>query len=87
MLVSLGSSGGNVMDKDQVEGEFKQMKGKAKDAWGDLTDNTAKKVEGKTDKVAGKIQEKYGDAKESLRRGMDRADAERKKIDNEKLDV
>lgn len=71
------------MNHDQAEGEFKQLKGKAKEAWGDLTDNESKEVEGKADNLKGKIQEKYGDAKESLRRGMDRADRER--IDKEEL--
>jgi len=42
------------------------LKGRAKEAVGDLTDNSDLKREGKTDQVAGKVKEKLSDAKEKL---------------------
>ena len=42
------------------------LKGRAKEAVGDLTDNPDLKREGKTDRAAGKVKEKLSDAKEKL---------------------
>ena len=42
------------------------LKGRAKEAVGDLTDNSDLKREGKTDRAAGKVKEKLSDAKEKL---------------------
>jgi uncharacterized protein YjbJ (UPF0337 family) len=47
-----------------MEGKFDEMKGRAKEAAGDLTDNDDLKAEGKSDKVAGKVKQKLDDAKE-----------------------
>jgi uncharacterized protein YjbJ (UPF0337 family) len=69
------------MDHDQMEGGFKQIKGKAKAAWGELTGDRKRELEGKTEDFGGKVQEKMGDAKESVRREIDRAD--RRRIDEE----
>ena len=44
-----------MMNKDQVEGKWEQLKGKAKEKWGKLTDDDWKVVEGKRDQIAGKI--------------------------------
>lgn len=43
-----------------------QMKGRAKEAAGDLTDDDDLKREGKTDRLAGKAKEKAGDAKDKV---------------------
>lgn len=37
------------MNWDQVEGQWKQMKGKAKEKWGKLTDNELDVAAGKRD--------------------------------------
>jgi len=42
------------------------LKGRAKEAVGDLTDNPDLTREGKTDRAAGKVKEKLSDAKEKL---------------------
>jgi uncharacterized protein YjbJ (UPF0337 family) len=42
------------------------LKGRTKEAVGDLTDDDALKREGKTDRAAGKVKEKLSDAKEKL---------------------
>jgi len=56
------------MNKDTMQGNWKQLKGKAKERWGKLTDDELDQVEGKSDQLAGKIQEKYGKTKEEADR-------------------
>ncbi len=58
------------MNKDIVEGKWKQLVGKAKVMWGDLTDNELEKVEGDADKLAGLIQEKYGKSLEEAKKDV-----------------
>jgi len=52
------------MNRDQMEGKWKQFTGKAKEQWGKLTDDDLQQLEGNTDQLAGKIQERYGYTKE-----------------------
>ncbi len=46
-----------------MEGKFDEMKGRTKEAAGDITDRDDLKREGKTDKTAGKAKQKVEDAK------------------------
>ncbi len=48
------------MNWDIIEGNWKQLKGKVRDEWGDLTDDEVEQIGGKKDKLIGKLQEKYG---------------------------
>ena len=48
------------MNKDEIGGNWKQFKGKAKEQWGKLTDDDMTVIEGKRDQLVGKIQERYG---------------------------
>jgi uncharacterized protein YjbJ (UPF0337 family) len=59
------------MNWDQIKGQWTQYKGKAKEKWGDLTDDDLDRAEGQRDQLAGKIQEKYGIAKEEAERQVD----------------
>jgi uncharacterized protein YjbJ (UPF0337 family) len=52
------------MNNDICEGKWKQVRGKAKEWWGKLTDDDLDKVEGKFDKLIGLLQEKYGYTKQ-----------------------
>lgn len=56
------------MNKDEIGGNWKQFKGKAKEQWGKLTDDDMTVIEGKRDQLVGKIQERYG--YEKIRRKM-----------------
>lgn len=47
------------------------VKGRAKEAVGDLTDNDDLKREGRTDRNAGKAKEKLSDAKDKLDDAVD----------------
>lgn len=48
------------MNMDQVEGNWKQLKGKVKQQWGKLTDDDIDVIEGNRQELSGKIQEAYG---------------------------
>ena len=48
------------MTNDILEGNWKQLRGRGKEAWGNLTDNALNQIEGRRDRLAGKLQEKYG---------------------------
>jgi uncharacterized protein YjbJ (UPF0337 family) len=59
------------MNWDQVKGKWMQMKGKAKEQWGNLTDDDLDRAAGERDQLVGRIQEKYGIAKEEAERQVD----------------
>jgi len=48
------------MNKDILEGKWKQMRGEAKAWWGKLTDDDLDRAAGKFDVLAGILQERYG---------------------------
>jgi uncharacterized protein YjbJ (UPF0337 family) len=60
------------MNRDQAEGKWDQIKGRAKKAWGELTDDDFKKAEGSMDKLYGVIQEKFGDTEEAIKAKLDK---------------
>jgi uncharacterized protein YjbJ (UPF0337 family) len=47
-----------------MDGKIDELKGRAKEATGDLTDDKDLKREGKSDKTAGKVKQKVDDAKD-----------------------
>ena len=59
------------MNWDMIEGKWKQYKGKAKEAWGDMTDDELDRVAGKRDQMVGLVQEKYGKAKADAEKEVD----------------
>ena len=54
------------MNWDQIEGSWKQIKGKAKEQWGRLTDDELDEAAGQRDQLIGKIQARYGYARIAL---------------------
>lgn len=48
------------MNSDTLKGQWKQLTGKAKTAWGKLTDDDLLRVEGNAERLSGVIQERYG---------------------------
>jgi uncharacterized protein YjbJ (UPF0337 family) len=49
-----------VMNKDIIEGNWKQMKGAVQQKWGDLTDDQFDQINGSRKKLIGQVQESYG---------------------------
>ena len=59
------------MNWDQVEGNWKQYKGKAREQWGKLTDSDLEQIAGKRDQLIGRIQTSYGVAKDEAEKQVD----------------
>lgn len=59
------------MNKDTIEGNWKQMMGKVKEKWGKLTDQDLEVIAGKRDQLAGRLQERYGMAKEAAEKQVE----------------
>ena len=52
--------------KMKWEGRWDQLKGKAKQTWGDLTDDQLDVAEGNYDELVGKIKEETGESQEEI---------------------
>jgi uncharacterized protein YjbJ (UPF0337 family) len=59
------------MDWNRVEGNWKQLKGRAKQQWGKLTDDDLTAANGRREELAGKVQERYGIAKDAAHKQVD----------------
>jgi len=59
------------MNWDRIEGNWKQIKGKAKVQWGKLTDDDFDVIAGNKDQLIGKIQESYGISKDEAEKQVD----------------
>jgi len=60
------------MNKDIVEGKWKQVRGEAKSWWGKLTDDDLDRAAGKFDILTGMLQEKYGYTRERAAEEIDK---------------
>ncbi|HEY2255566.1 MAG TPA: CsbD family protein [Variovorax sp.] len=56
------------MNKDTMQGNWKQLKGKAKEQWGKLTDDDFDVIAGKRDQLLGRIQERHGISRDEAER-------------------
>lgn len=52
------------VNTDTLKGNWKQLKGKAQERWGKLTNDDLDVIEGRSEQLAGKIQERYGKSRE-----------------------
>ena len=52
------------MNWDRIEGNWKQLKGKARVQWGKLTDDQLDVIAGKREQLVGRDQEQYGIGKD-----------------------
>lgn len=52
------------MNTDIIQGKWKQLNGRIKEKWGDLTDDDLDVAEGHSQYLVGKLQERYGWSKE-----------------------
>ena len=59
------------MNSDQMKGMWKELSGKAKAQWGDLTDDDLTEAAGEREQLAGKIQQRYGKSREEAEREVD----------------
>lgn len=54
------------MDRLELKGTWNELKGKVKQAHGDLTDDDLRYEEGKDDELLGRLQEKLGKTREEI---------------------
>ena len=59
------------MNWDQIQGNWKQFKGKVQQQWGSRTDDDLDKVEGRQEELTGVIQERYGKSREEAQKMVD----------------
>ena len=59
------------MNWDRIEGNWKQIKGKAIQQWGKLTDDDLDVIDGKRTELSGRLQARYGFAKDEAERQID----------------
>lgn len=52
------------MNRDEFEGNWRQLKGKIKEKWGKFTDDDITRMNGKYDQFLGSLQKRYGYSKE-----------------------
>ena len=54
------------MNWQQIQGKWQEYKGRAKQRWGNLTDNDLTVIDGKRDVLAGKLLASFGNSKERV---------------------
>jgi uncharacterized protein YjbJ (UPF0337 family) len=59
------------MNWDQLQGSWKEYKGKVREKWGKLTDDDLDVINGKREQLVGRIQHHYGIAKDIAERQTD----------------
>ncbi|HEX2655330.1 MAG TPA: CsbD family protein [Xanthobacteraceae bacterium] len=59
------------MSWDQMEANWKQLRGKVKEKWGRLTDDDLEEISGSREKLEGKIRNRYGQARDQIRKDVD----------------
>lgn len=52
------------MNADQLQGNWKQFRGKVQENWGKLTNDDLDVIAGKREQLVGRIQERYGKSKQ-----------------------
>nr|WP_322939613.1 CsbD family protein [Pseudomonas sp. s4] len=58
------------MSSDIIKGKWKQLGGRIKERWGNLTDGDLDVAEGHSEYLAGKLQERYGWTKEKAQQEL-----------------
>lgn len=59
------------MNWDQIEGNWKQLKGRAREKWAEVTEDDLLLIKGKRDQLIGKLQERRGIARQQAEREVE----------------
>ncbi len=62
---------GENMNWDSIQRKWMELKGKAKEKWGELTDDDLDVIAGKKDQLIGIIQDKYGRTKDEAEKEVE----------------
>lgn len=58
--------------EDKLKGNWKQLKGKIKEEYSEITDDDLKYIEAQKDQMMGALQKKTGESKEKLAKFIDK---------------
>lgn len=56
---------------EQMKGNWKQFKGKIRQAWGDITDDELDKLQGKREQLVGRLMERSGKQRAEIEKRVD----------------
>lgn len=59
-LLTSAAFAGGLMNWDRIQGNWKQLKGRVREQWGELTDDDLDRIAGRREQLIGRIQESYG---------------------------
>jgi uncharacterized protein YjbJ (UPF0337 family) len=59
------------MNKDTLQGQWTQLKGKAREQWGKLADDDLDRIQGQAEQLVGRVQERYGIERDEAERQVD----------------
>jgi uncharacterized protein YjbJ (UPF0337 family) len=59
------------MNRDIIQGNWNQLKGKVRQQWGKLTDDDLDVIEGHRQELIGRVQERYGMMRDEAERQVD----------------
>ena len=68
------------MNRDILQGKWRELRGQIKAKWGQLTDDELDEIGGNYDALVGRIQQKYGYAREEVERDLDNIAADRSPV-------
>jgi len=71
LRISHGPNGRQAMNWDRIEGSWKELKGKVKEKWGELTDDDLEQAAGRRDQLIGALQRRYGYERDRAERELD----------------
>lgn len=60
-----------MMNKNILDGKWKQLRGVVREKWGALTDDELDQIAGNSERLAGLLQEKYGYSQMEAERQID----------------
>lgn len=56
-----------MLNQEQFEGKWKEIKGGIRNLWGRITDDELEQMKGNIDEVTGLVEERYGETKDEIR--------------------
>lgn len=59
------------MNQQQMKGKWHELRGKAKQRWGKLTDDDLDMIDGRREELVGRIQQRYGHSRDQVEREVD----------------
>lgn len=59
------------MNKNILEGNWKQLKGQVQQKWGDITNDELDRIAGRREELVGVIQERYGRSQEEAEKEVE----------------